>query len=166
MDTDRRATSRATAKRRAGHRAVLLRLALGLTAVGAVAYFFVRQRALFVGFSAAISHLTWSWVVAAFAAQLASVPPLAEAQRLVLRAGGVESDRLQMNLVTLASNAISMSVPAGVAVSEGYLFTRYRRFGADTAVAAWSELAVGAIAFCALAALALLGALAVSCHGL
>jgi hypothetical protein len=63
-----------------------------------------------------------------------------------------------MNLVTLASKAISASVPAGVALSEGYSFVRYRRFGAGTAVAAWSELAVGAIAFCALAALALPGA--------
>jgi uncharacterized membrane protein YbhN (UPF0104 family) len=49
-------------------------------------------------------------------------------------------------------------VPAGLAVSEGYSFARYRRFGADAAVAAWSELAAGAIAFCALAALALTGA--------
>jgi putative heme transporter len=70
----------------------------------------------------------------------------------------VGSGRWQMTLVTLASNAISTSVPAGVAVAEGYSFTRYRRFGANSAVAAWSELAVGAITFCALAALALVGA--------
>jgi putative heme transporter len=158
MDTNRRAVSQATARRAGGRRATLLRYALGVAAVGAVVYFFVRERELFVGFGAAIAHLNWYWVVVAFAAELASVPPLAEAQRMVLGAGGVQPGRLQMNLVTLASNAISASVPAGVAVSEGYLFTRYRRFGADTAVAAWSELAVGAIAFCALAALALVGA--------
>jgi putative heme transporter len=156
MDT-RRAASQATAGR-AGRRATLLRYALGLAAIGAVAYFFVRERDLFAGFGATISRLNWVWVVVAFAAELASVPPLAEAQRILLRAGGVESDRLQMNLVTLASNAISTSVPAGVAVAEGYSFTRYRRFGADTAVAAWSELAIGAITFCALAVLALVGA--------
>jgi uncharacterized membrane protein YbhN (UPF0104 family) len=96
--------------------------------------------------------------VVAFAAELASVPPLAEAQRKVLAAAGVASDRVRMNLVTLASNAISASVPAGVAVAEGYSFVRYRRFGANTAVAAWSELAIGAINFCALATLALAGA--------
>jgi putative heme transporter len=159
MDTDRRAVPQAGARRARGRRATLLRYALGLAAVGAVVYFFVRERELFVGFGAAISHLNWYWVVVAFAVELASVPPLAEAQRMLLRAGGVEADRFQVNLVTLASNAISLSVPAGVAIAEGYSFTRYRRLGADTAVAAWSELAAGAIAFCALAGLALVGAL-------
>jgi uncharacterized membrane protein YbhN (UPF0104 family) len=158
MDTDRRTESRAAAGRRTSGRTTRLRVALGLAAIGAVAYFFYRERDLFAGFGATLSSLKWYWVVLAFVAELASVVPLAEAQRVVLRAGGVESDRLQMNLVTVASNAISLSVPVGVAVAEGYSFTRYRRFGADTAVAAWSELAAGAIAFCALAAMALAGA--------
>jgi uncharacterized membrane protein YbhN (UPF0104 family) len=158
MDTDRQAGPRAVAERRLRVRSALPRIAISFAAVGLVAYFFVRERDLFTGFGAAMSNLNWYWVGLAFAAELASVPPLAEAQRMVLRAGGVESDRFQMNLVTLASNAISLSVPAGVALAEGYSFTRYRRFGADTAVAAWSELASGAIAFCALAAVALAGA--------
>jgi uncharacterized membrane protein YbhN (UPF0104 family) len=158
MDTDRRASSGATARRRAGGRGTLLRVALQVAAVGAVVYFFIRERDLFVGFGGVLSSLDWYWVAIAFAAELASVPPLAEAQRMLLRAGGVDADRFQVNLVTLASNAISLSVPAGVAIAEGYSFTRYRRLGADTAVAAWSELAAGAIAFCALAAMALVGA--------
>jgi uncharacterized membrane protein YbhN (UPF0104 family) len=158
MKTDRQAEPQATAGRRAGGRSTLLRLALQLGAVGVVAYFFVRERELFAGFGAAVSSLNWYWVVLAFAAELASVPPLAEAQRIVLRSGGVEADRLQMNLVTLGSNAISLSVPAGVALAEGYAYTRYRRFGATAALAAWSELASGAIAFCGLAAIALAGA--------
>ena len=54
---------------------------------------------------------------------------------IILRAGGVEAGRLEMNLVTLASNAVSMSVPAGVAVAEGYTYSRYRRLGASRAVA-------------------------------
>ncbi len=147
-----------TARRARRPRATWLRYVLGLAAIGAVVVFFVREHRLFAGFGAAVAHLTWYWVLAAFAAELASLPPLAEAQRMVLRAGGVRSGRLQMNLVTLASNAISASVPAGLAVAEGYSFGRYRRFGAGSAVAAWSELAAGAIAFCALAALALAGA--------
>lgn len=158
METHRQAEPQAAAGRRAGGRSRLLRHLLQLAAVGAVAYFFIRERELFAGFGAAVSSLNWYWVVLAFAVELASVPPLAEAQRIVLRTGGVESDRVQMNLVTLASNAISLSVPAGVALAEGYAYTRYRRFGANAAVAAWSELASGAIAFCGLAAIALVGA--------
>jgi uncharacterized membrane protein YbhN (UPF0104 family) len=150
--------SEVVVKRRSGWRSRLLRVTVEAAAIGAVVYFFVRERDLFRGFGSTISSLQWAWVGVAFAAELASVPPLAEAQRMVLRAGGIEADRLQMNLVTLASNAIAVSVPAGVAVAEGYSFTRYRRFGADTAVAAWSELASGAIAFCALAGVALAGA--------
>ncbi len=158
MGADHRVESSAVVKRRSGRRSRLLRLAVEGAAIGAVVYFFVRERDLFRGFGSTMSSLQWAWVGLALAAELASVPPLAEAQRIVLRAGGVEADRLQMNLVTLASNAIAVSVPAGVAVAEGYSFTRYRRFGADTAVAAWSELASGAIAFCALAGVALAGA--------
>jgi len=51
-----------------------------------------------------------------------------------------------------------MTVPAGVAVAEGYAYAKYRGFGAKVAVAAWAELAAGAIAFSALAGLALAGA--------
>jgi uncharacterized membrane protein YbhN (UPF0104 family) len=135
-----------------------LRIALEVAAVGAVVYFFVHEAHRFRGFGATLAGLQWSWVLLALVAELASIPPLAEAQRIVLRAGGTDADRIQMNLLTLASNAISLSVPAGVAVAEGYTFTIYRRFGADPATAAWAELSSGAIAFAALAAVALAGA--------
>src|SRR6266536_1588936 len=88
MDTDRRASSGATARRRAGGRGTLLRVALQVAAVGAVVYFFIRERDLFVGFGDVLSSLDWYWVAIAFVAELASVPPLAEAQRMLLRAGG------------------------------------------------------------------------------
>jgi uncharacterized membrane protein YbhN (UPF0104 family) len=165
MGGDREATKTAGARdgieeRRASRRRSLrLRLLVQVAAIAAVAYFFIRERDLFTGFGATLSSLIWTWVLLGFLAELASVPPLAEQQRMLLREAGVESDRFQMNLVTVASNAISLSVPAGVAVAEGYSFIRYRRFGANPAVAAWSELASGAIAFSALAAVALLGAL-------
>src|SRR5262249_10208568 len=127
MDTDRPTVPPASALGAGRWRATLPRYALGLAAVGAVVFFFVRERDLFAGVGADVTHLNWYWVVAAFAAGLASVPALAEAQRMVLSAGGIESGRLQMNLVTLASNAISASVPAGLALSEGYSFVRYPR---------------------------------------
>jgi putative heme transporter len=165
MGGDREATKTAGAQdsieehRAKRRRSMELRVLLQVLAIAAVAYFFIRERDLFTGFGAVLSSLVWSWVLLAALAELASVPPQAEMQRILLCEAGVEADRFQMNLVTLASNAISLSVPAGVAVAEGYSFVRYRRFGADPAVAAWSELASGAIAFSALAAVALVGAL-------
>ncbi len=112
-------------------RTVVLRVALSVAALVVVAYFGFRERHLFVGFGKDLAHADWWWVVLALAAQLISIVPLAETQRLVLRAGGVDSPFGEMVAVTLASNAIATSVPAGVAVAEGYAFARYKHFGAD-----------------------------------
>jgi uncharacterized protein (TIRG00374 family) len=147
-----------------GRRRLLLRISFNAVAVGVVLYFFFRERHLFFGFGHTMSRITWPWLVAAFAAQMASVVPLAEAQRLVFAVGDVNIPRWPMILITLASNAIAMSVPAGVAVAEGYAYRQYRRFNATQAVAAWGELASGAIAFAALSAIALAGAVMDSGH--
>jgi uncharacterized protein (TIRG00374 family) len=145
-------------ERRVGRRTLSTRIVLQIAAIAIVVVVAYRERHLFTGFGSLMTRLTWYWVVLAFVAELASIPPLAEAQLIVLRAGGTRPDRWRMSLVTLASNAVSMSVPAGVAVAEGYTYSRYRRLGASAAVAAWAELASGALAFAALAALALAGA--------
>jgi uncharacterized protein (TIRG00374 family) len=144
---------------RRGRRSLWLRAILQIAAVVVATLFFFRERHLFLGFGSTMSRITWWWLVLAFAAELASIVPLAEAQRMILHAGGTDVARWPMILVTFASNGISMSVPAGVAVAEGYAYGKYRRLGARRAVAAWAELAAGAIAFAALAGLALAGAL-------
>jgi putative heme transporter len=138
-------------------RTLLIRVAVDVAAIGAVIFFSWRERHVLTGFASILSRVTWYWVLLAFVAEMASIPPLAEAQRILLRAGGAKPNRRQINLVTLASNAVSMSVPAGVAVAEGYTYTQYRRLGANTAVAGWAELASGALAFAALAVVALTG---------
>ncbi len=140
-------------------RKVVLRTLLGVVTVGVVGYFFYRERALFVGFGSTMSRIVWPYLVLAFAAEMTSIVPLAEAQRLVFATAGVDFPRGRMIAITYASNAISMSVPAGVAVAEGYAYRQYRLAGTDEAVAAWAELAAGAIAFTALATLALAGAI-------
>ena len=145
-------------ERRVGRRTLSARVLVQIAAIAIVVVVAYRERHLFTGFGAIMSRLAWHWVVLAFVAELASIPPLAEAQLIVLRAGGTRPDRWRINLVTLASNAVSMSVPAGVAVAEGYTYARYRRLGASPAVAAWAELASGALAFAALAVMALTGA--------
>jgi putative heme transporter len=145
-------------KEKGPRRSRAFRIALQVAAVGLVAFFAYRERDLFRGFASTMSSLIWYWVVLAFVTELASIPPLAETQLVILRAAGTKADRWQMNLVTLASNAIAISVPVGVAVAEGFAYAWYRRMGANTAVAAWAELASGAVAFSALAGVALVGA--------
>src|SRR5438067_2546444 len=86
----------------------------GGNGVPVVIVFFFREHHLFSGFGSTMSRITWIWVILSFLAEMASIPPLAEAQRVVLAAAGTTAPRWKMILVTVASNAISMSVPAGV----------------------------------------------------
>ncbi len=145
-------------ERRVGRRTLRPRVVLQVAAIVAVVFFAYRERDLFTGLTSRMSGLAWYWILPAFVLELASIPPLAEAQLIILRAGGTNVDRWQMIQVTMASNAVAMSIPAGVAVAEGYAYSRYRRLGASPAVAAWAELASGALAFAALATVALAGA--------
>ncbi len=147
---------RTTARSRRGF---VLRVLVQLAAILLVIVFAIRERHTFTGFASTMTRIVWYWIILSFLAELASIPPLAETQLVIMRAGGARPKRWPMILVTLASNAISMSVPAGVAVAEGYAYAQYRRFGATRAIAAWSELASGAIAFAALAGVALVGAI-------
>src|SRR5205823_14790247 len=131
---------------RRGRRWFVLRMALQAAAVALVIVFAFRERHLLEGFVGTLGRLVWYWVVLSFLAELASIPPLAEAQLVILRVGGARPKRWQLILLTLASNAIAMSVPAGTAVAEGYAYAKYRQLGATQAVAAYSEPASGAIA--------------------
>ncbi len=62
--------------------------------------------------------------------------------------------------VTLASNAVSLSLPAGTLFAEGYTFRQYQWLGASQVLAIWSQLSAGALATAALAAVAVAGAAA------
>lgn len=132
---------------------------LTIGAVVVVAVFGYRQRHVFSGFGNAVADANWYWVGLAFIAEVASMLPLAETGRIVLRCAGVNAPRGEMIAVTFASNAISSSLPAGAAVSQGYSYARYRHFGAAEAEAVWAGLASGAIAFSSLAGVALAGAI-------
>src|SRR5438105_3853523 len=83
-------------------RKLLIRIALQVAALGAVAYAFYHERHVFSGFTREMTHLRWSWIGLALVAEMASIPPLAEAQRIVLKAAGTEAPRWRMNLVTIA----------------------------------------------------------------
>src|SRR6266704_1550064 len=129
MDSDRRAGSERTG-RRAGRRSMLLRYGLGLAALAAAAFFFVRERALFAGFGATLGHLNWAWVVVAFAAELASLPPLALAG-VVIAGDGAESILLPLLGVVVAGSG-------GAA-----LLFRHPRFMLRTV--GWTEVHLGQV---------------------
>lgn len=136
-----------------------MRVVLTVAAAVVVAVFLYRQRDLAAGFRSAAAEAKWYWLGVAFVAEMASMVPLAQAERIVLRIAAVDAPLAEMTAVTFASNAIASSVPGGAAVAQGYAFKRYKHFGAGDGEAAWAELSSGAIAFSALAAIALAGSI-------
>ncbi len=139
------------------HRAALVRVALEVAGVGLAGVVLLHRRGSMGTVGTLLGHLHWGWLLVAIAAQVGSVMALARLQRWLLRIGAVRLGLGTMALITLASNALSRSLPAGVAVSEGYAFQQYRRRGVDGVVAAWVQLASGAWSVAALAGVVLAG---------
>jgi uncharacterized protein (TIRG00374 family) len=96
------------------------------------------------GSGAALDHLRWGWVAAAVACEIASIATFSRLRRSLLRAGGLQVPQGRMGVLTLAANAIAVSVPAGTAVSAGYLYRQLRRLGASAPLVTWM-LAAGAV---------------------
>jgi putative heme transporter len=119
----------------------LLRLAVVL-AVVAVEIVLVAPHLSASG--AALDHVKWGWVAAAIACEVASIATFARLRRSLLRAGGLPVPLGQMGALTLASNAIAVTAPAGLAVSAGYLYRQLRRLGASAPLITWT-LAAGAV---------------------
>ncbi|MBM9468039.1 lysylphosphatidylglycerol synthase transmembrane domain-containing protein [Nakamurella leprariae] len=84
----------------------------------------------------AVTRANWWWVAAAALSQICSVIMMAFQQRRLLQAFGVPATFGRINAITWSGNALSMSLPAGGAVSAGYTFQQFRRTGASTPIAA------------------------------
>ena len=96
-----------------------------------------------------LTHPSPGWLVGAVALEALSLLALARVQWLFLRAGDADIGTGEMAELTAAHNAITMSVPGGVAWSTAFVFDQLRRRGADRTLAAWSILASGAVSsFC------------------
>lgn len=104
-------------------------------------------------------HVRWEWLLVGAAVESLSLLSLSFLQQRLLVASGLPVRLRRLVPITLAGNAVAMSIPAGVLAAEGYVYTRYRRLGASAAGAAWTELSAGALAAAALAAVAFAGAL-------
>jgi uncharacterized protein (TIRG00374 family) len=147
------------------HRGAIIRVAVEVLVVGLAILLLTRQRASLAGLGDQLGHLRWAWVAVAIGGELASVVALAALQNWLLGIGGVRPTLWSMVRITLASNAIALSLPAGVAVSEGFAFQQYRRKGADGSLAAWAELSAGAWSVASLAGLVVAGLLIAGSQG-
>jgi uncharacterized membrane protein YbhN (UPF0104 family) len=104
-----------------------------------------------------VGHLSWGWVCAAVAVELCSLTSYALVQAHLLAAGGSRPGLGALLGLTVATNSIANSLPAGPAVSSAFRFRQYRHRGAEAAVAGWATFALLVAAGTSLALFALLG---------
>jgi uncharacterized membrane protein YbhN (UPF0104 family) len=134
------------------------RAVLGVLVLAAAAVFVLRRAGNLAQVSATFSHLHWHWLLVAVGAEAGSITMLSWLQQRLLRVGHLPVTVGNLLPVTMASNAVAQSLPAGSLFAEGYAFRQYQRLGAGRALGIWAELSAGALAAAALAGVAVSGA--------
>jgi uncharacterized protein (TIRG00374 family) len=107
----------------------------------------------------ALGETKVGWVFVAFGMQALSMAGFALQQKALLGALGVRMSFGRATGVTLARSAISISFPAGAAVSAAYALRHYRRAGATNEIAAATMVVSGLVSLGGLAALYVVGVL-------
>jgi len=102
-------------------------------------------------------HMRWWWILPALGAEAASVLAFVTLETRLLAAGGLRPPLVPLAGMTLASQALSNSVPAGPAAALVYGFRWYRRLGADDTLASWALIGTTVFAALSLAVLAGIG---------
>lgn len=92
-----------------------------------------------------LGSIDWRWLSIALAAQGASLVAFAALQRALLSAGGSSLGLGYVLRLTVASNAVSMSLPGGPAWAAGWTFRILQRRAVPRMVAGWTVLAAGAL---------------------
>jgi uncharacterized protein (TIRG00374 family) len=105
-----------------------------------------------------IEHARWGWFGAAVGFELASIVAFAALQRSLLGWGGVTVPPGELVEITLAANAVAVSVPGGAAFAARWTYGQLRRRGAETVLAVWTVLVAGALASFALFVILAVGA--------
>ena len=90
-------------------------------------------------------HVRWAYLLVALGLEAASMVVFARIQQRLLRAGNVDVGLGPMTAITLAGNALALTLPGGVAWGATWVFRRLRRHGADRMLAGWVVLVAGAL---------------------
>ncbi len=135
----------------------VIRFVLGLAAAALVIWVLSSHTDELSGIQSVFDRLSWGWLLPAIGAEAGSYLSLAVLQRKFLSAGGVDAPLPTLSVITLASQAIVNSVPAGAAVAAVYGFRWFRRLGANDSLAAWSLVATVVVGVLSLAVVASAG---------
>ncbi len=142
---------------RSGFRRVwpVLRFLLGIGGAAVVFWVLSSHTDELSGAESIFDHLRWAWLVPALLVEAGSYVSLALVQRRLLATGGVDASLRTLTGITLASQAMINSVPAGSALATVYGFRWFRRLGANDSLAVWSligTVVVGVITLAVVAA--------------
>jgi uncharacterized membrane protein YbhN (UPF0104 family) len=135
----------------------LLRWFVGLALLGIAADVVSSHQGELSGLGTVLDHLRWWWLIPALLAEAASELSFVAVQSHLLRAGGLRPRLAPLAGMTLASQAMTNSVPGGPAVAAVYGFRWYRRLGADDTLAGWALVGTTVVAALSLALLAGVG---------
>jgi uncharacterized protein (TIRG00374 family) len=127
---------------------------LGAVAVGALTHRHDLDQAVHQ-----LDDLNWGWLGVAVAFEAASLVAFARLQRWLLRAADVHLRLREMVEITLAGNALAMSLPGGAAWAAAWDYAQLYRRGARREVAVWVVLVAGALSSFALFVLMVAGSL-------
>ena len=112
-----------------------------------------------------VENAQWGWFGGAIGFELASLVVVAALQRSLLGWGGVRIRRRDLVEMTLAANAVAVSVPGGAAFAARWTYSQLRRRRAETVLAVWTVLVAGALASFALFVILAVGAFVAGNNG-
>jgi uncharacterized membrane protein YbhN (UPF0104 family) len=115
-----------------------VRTVIGVAILVAAVWALDSHRDELAGLSAVVDHLRWWWLVPGVLVEAASCICFAGLQYELLRCGGLLAPRIPLFNMTMASQALTNSLPGGNAAAAVYGFRWFRRFGADATLATWS----------------------------
>lgn len=131
-------------EKRASWRGRWVRLAMVAVSVVALAIIGLRGRLPDPReFTDALGGAHWGWITGAVVLQIISLSCFAFQERHLLTALGASIRRRRLFAIILARTAISISVPAGPAVSTGYAINEYSRAGVAREIGAVCAIVSG-----------------------
>jgi uncharacterized protein (TIRG00374 family) len=130
---------------------------LSLALVALAVYIIAGRTDELSGAGSYLDNLRWYWVGLAVVLELASIVAYAALQGRLLAAGDVDVGLSPLTGITLASNSIQNSLPAGPVFSTVWAFRQFNRRGADELLSGWTLLAATVLSLITLVLMAGVG---------
>jgi uncharacterized protein (TIRG00374 family) len=133
------------------------RIVAGFALLGVAVWVLTGKSSELAGAGAFLSQIRWEWIVLAAVAEFGSYLSITFMERTLLGAGDVRARLSRLTAIAFSGSAIQSALPVGAAFAGVYEFRQFQLLGADEVLAGWVVIAVGAVAFATLAALAGVG---------